>query len=100
MSLFFTQCIYAALVIWFIHATTWEGMIFGFVRKKLYHFPVWIKKPLYLCVICMSPWYAVGCWFLFGNVISLDILYFALIVGGINTIASLLIPDHELETDI
>lgn len=100
MSLFFTQCIYACLVIWFIHATTWDGMIFGFVRKKLYFLPRWIKKPLYMCVICMSPWYAFGCWFLFGNTMDFQIIYFCLITGGINTIVSLLMPDHELSGNI
>lgn len=99
MSLFFTQCIYAVLMIHFIHACTWDGMIFGFVRRKLYYFPVWIKKPLYDCVICMSPWYAGAIWFLFGNAPSINTIYFMLITGGINAILVTIMGDNELRGD-
>lgn len=100
MSEFFTHCIYAVLMIHFIQATTMEGMIFGFVRKAFYHFPIWIKKPLYECLICMSPWYAVLCWFILGHALEYHLVHFILIVGGLNTIIVTIIGDHELSRDI
>lgn len=45
-----------AMIVLFIHSTTWEGMIFEGIKKlikpegKLY-------KPIYGCPICMTPWW-------------------------------------------
>lgn len=80
-----------AFVVLFLHATTWEGMVFQIVAEKLHTLPEWMKKPLYDCPICMAPWW--------GSVILLlmclhsgdwlDPLSWLLLVfaaGGINTV--------------
>jgi hypothetical protein len=46
-----------ALIVLFLHVTTWEGMIFEIVSDKLRPLPDYIKKPLYDCPICMAPWW-------------------------------------------
>lgn len=87
-----TTAIIIAFVVLFLHACTWEGMIFGFVSKKLHRLPDYIKKPLYDCPICMSPYY--------GSLIILSSYYFGghdlpsvndwflilLMAAGINTV--------------
>lgn len=53
-----------AMIVLFIHSTTWDGMIFGKVKD-------WIKpegllyKPIYGCPICMTPWYGTIIYWLF-----------------------------------
>ena len=46
-----------SLIVLFVHACTWEGMIFHFVYTGLYNLPDKIKKPLFDCPICMCPWW-------------------------------------------
>lgn len=46
-----------AVIVYFIHACTWEKMIFGFVRKALKKMPDWLKKPLFDCPTCMTIWW-------------------------------------------
>lgn len=43
----------------FLHVTTWEGMIFGNMEQwlRLNYLPSYIRKPLYDCPICMTPWW-------------------------------------------
>lgn len=100
MSVFFTHCLYAVLIILFVNATTQDGMIFGFVRKGLYFLPVWIKKPLYDCLVCMSPWYAFAIWFLLGGRMEFELVHFVLIVGGLNALLVIIIGDDELRGNI
>lgn len=45
-----------SLIILFIHATTWDGHIFSFVRNWIDEKKK-IAKPIYNCPICMTPWY-------------------------------------------
>jgi hypothetical protein len=46
-----------SFIIIFINATTWKGMIFNKLTKKLKNLPVFIRKPLIECPICMTPWW-------------------------------------------
>ena len=46
-----------AFSVLFIHSCTWEGMILESVVKVFWKAPVWIKKPLFECPICMTPWW-------------------------------------------
>lgn len=52
------QIIIIALMVYAVHATMWEGMIFSFVSdwadKRL---PGWMQSPLWACPTCMVPWY-------------------------------------------
>ena len=65
------QAVIIGLIVYFIHMTMMPGMIFGFIgdygdyiverdtsgRATKVRWPNWLRKPLYACNICMSPWY-------------------------------------------
>lgn len=46
-----------AFIVYFIRATLWKGMIFYYIKKKLSFLPSYIRKPLYECPVCMTPWW-------------------------------------------
>ena len=48
-----------AFIVYFIKATTWKGMIFHEICNKLEKWPETIRKPLYECPVCMTPWWGV-----------------------------------------
>ena len=51
-----TNGIVISLAIIFMHACTWDGMIFAGIKKIIK--PDWfISKPIYRCPICMTPWW-------------------------------------------
>lgn len=87
--------IIVAFVVLFLHATAWEGMIFGTIAEKAFDWPEWIRKPLFECPICMAPWWgslilvifglATGVWFSWWQ--WAVILFVA---GGINTLIVLI----------
>lgn len=52
-----TMALIIALAVLFLHSTTWEGMIFHKVSVVLNEAPDWVKKPLFDCPICMTPWW-------------------------------------------
>lgn len=53
-----TSLVYS-IVVQFIYATFWEGMILGRVAGWLIdNLPKWMHKPLFDCPICMTPWYS------------------------------------------
>ena len=96
-----------AFAVMFIHASFWEGMIFGKVAEAMHSWPDWIKKPLYDCPICMSFWH--GLWIIaalqatgyvnYCNPLPVLLTLFA--AGGINTVLIYIIsyakdrPDSE-----
>lgn len=44
-----------ALSIIFIHALFWDGMLLGSLRRSwLTNLPLWVRKPLYECAVCMT----------------------------------------------
>lgn len=79
-----------ALMILFIHASTWEGMIMSWVRKPLYGLPLWIKKPLYMCPICMTSIWGITLWFL-----NVAFIQYFLLVGGIITMVVMLTKNDD-----
>lgn len=88
-----------AFIILFLHATTWEGMIFENLYEKTYKWPTWLKKVLFDCPICMAPWVgslllviwgiSTGHWLTAPQWIAV-----LLIAAGINTFISM-ISRHE-----
>lgn len=46
-----------AFMVYFLKATTWKGMIFNKIKVKFNHWPGWIRKPLFQCPVCMTPWW-------------------------------------------
>lgn len=80
-----------ALIVFFFHAITWEGMIFSFVSRFFKTTPDYIKKPLFACPVCMTIWWApsiiaVG---IAGNAWQIDNVYQLSIIvtasAGVNT---------------
>lgn len=53
-----------SLMILFLHATTWEGMIFEGI-KKIIKPEGMLYKAIYGCPICMCPWYGSLIYWLF-----------------------------------
>lgn len=82
------QALILALCVYFIHACTWEGMIFYPVSSKLWNLTPWLKKPLFACPICMSPWYGSFLIWLFSWHWSLALLLSA---GGITVVLDVVI---------
>lgn len=48
-----------AFIVYFIKATTWKGMIFHGITKTRAWLPEKIRKPLFECPVCMTPWWGV-----------------------------------------
>ena len=46
-----------AMTTMFIHACTWEGMIFSIINDKLWNLTPKIRKPLFDCPVCMVPYW-------------------------------------------
>jgi hypothetical protein len=82
----------------FIHACTWEGMILQFIPNFFWDAPVWIKKPVFDCPICMAPWYGVLIMILSGwYPVNLAQPFIILaMAGGINVVASSFINREAL----
>lgn len=90
-----------AIILLFIHAASWEGMITEYIRigkwtlqELLQEVPAFISKPLYDCLICMSPWWATGLGlplFFDGYHFTKDAVTFILLTAGISVIFDTLI---------
>ncbi len=82
-----------SFVVLFVHASTWEGMLLQFIPSFFWDAPVWVKKPLFDCPVCMAPWYGAlvmvfSGWYPDNWVQPFIILA---ISGGINVVASSII---------
>lgn len=89
-----TISIIIASIVLFIHACTWEGMIFEGV-KKIIKPEGMLYKPIYGCPICMTPWWGSLIYWLF---IGISIPNWILIVGtasGFSVISVVLIDIRE-----
>jgi len=88
-----------AMMVLFLHATTWEGMIFEGI-KKIIPPKGMLYKPIYGCPICMTPWW--------GTVIYLltqdfDWKIWLLSIGcasGINVISVVLLSAREFFVNV
>jgi hypothetical protein len=83
-----------AFIVYFIKATTWKGMIFHTLSEKLESWPEAVRKPLYECPICMTPWWGIII-YLVGHYVGMHefseltiqrILFTVFTAAGINTI--------------
>lgn len=81
----------------FLHACTWEGMIFGFIPAITWNWAEWIKKPLYDCPICMSFWWGGMILLLLGNSFSIEFFITLLAAGGINVLLVSIISTMDNE---
>ncbi|MBD0332117.1 MAG: hypothetical protein ICV66_05635 [Chitinophagaceae bacterium] len=88
-----TACI-IAFIVYFIKATTWKGMIFHEITNKLEFLPEFVRKPLYECPICMTPWWGVVIYLIghyvnlpeFGELTVQRVVFTVLVAAGINTV--------------
>jgi hypothetical protein len=79
-----------AMIVLFIHACSWKGMIFEGVKKLIK--PVGhIYKPIYGCPICMTPYYGTIIYLIFFKLSVLDWLLTIGAAAGIGVIAVLFI---------
>lgn len=83
-----------ALGVFFLHATTWEGMLNEWVNRAAFRFPAWLKKILYDCPVCMAPWY--GAALMLSGVLRVDSLTEGALIlaaaGGVNAVLIFFIP--------
>jgi hypothetical protein len=79
-----------SLVILFMHATTWDGHIFEFVRNWIDEKKK-ISKPVYNCPICMTPWYGTLLYLLLFRFSFLDWFFTIGTAAGFSVIYVLLI---------
>jgi hypothetical protein len=94
-----------AMAVFFLHVSTNEGMINHWVQKVAFNWPTWLKKIVFDCPICMSPYY--GALLLWSGVLpSSGWLQGAVIcaaAGGINAVTVRLtqswLPFEEDEND-
>lgn len=80
-----------SLVTIFIHTLTKEGMLLEFIHTWLWKLPCWLKKPLFCCPVCMTPWYGSAIIIILTLTTGLQINLFKavlilLVAGGITSI--------------
>ena len=88
------QAVVIALVIMFLNATTWEGMIFHGIRK-LIDPEAAISKPIYNCPICMGPWWGTLIYILFFHESFKSYLLTVGAASGLCVIAVILLAIRE-----
>ena len=85
-----THAFIIAMIVLFIHACTWKGMIFeGF--KKILKPEGHLYKPVYGCPICMTPYYGTIIYLLFFRLSFSDGLLTIGTAAGISVLSVLLI---------
>jgi len=89
-----TSAFIIAFIVYFIKATTWKGMIFHGLIEKLNWLPKKLKKPLFECPICMTPWWGVAIYLIghyagleeFGELSFRRLIFTVFAAAGINTL--------------
>ncbi len=70
----------------FLHATTWEGMIFGKINNIIKPESI-LYKPVYACPICMTPWWGTIIYLLFFHISFIDWVLTIGCAGGFSTLS-------------
>lgn len=83
-----------SLTVFALHASAWEGMIFGKIREYISPDSI-VAKPLYNCPICMTPYYgsAIAIGLMLTNTYSFSLYEFILTIGaatGFSTIFAII----------
>jgi hypothetical protein len=79
-----------AMIVLFLHACSWRGMIFSGI-KKIIEPKGHLYKPLYGCPICMTPWYGTIIYLLFFHISLADGVLTVAAASGFNVLSVLLI---------
>lgn len=85
------EIVKATLAILFIRGTMEQGMINGWIVRLFWSAPVWIKKPLFSCLTCMTSVWGTAAFFLFTSEwrslhiseLGIPFLQFILPLGGL-----------------
>jgi hypothetical protein len=85
----FVKIIVTALAILFVHATTWEGMINAWLPRLAGRLPLFIRKPLYLCPICMTSIWGITLWF--NPIVEITYLF---AIGGVMVLLTQILPEQ------
>jgi hypothetical protein len=89
-----TAALIIALMVYFIKSTTWKGMIFHPLAERCKNWPEKLRKPIFECPICMTPWWGTII-YLVGHYLDLRefsvlsvgrIVFTVFVAAGINTI--------------
>ena len=100
-----TAAFIIAFMVYFIKSTTWKGMIFYPIAQKLHDaLPEKLRKPLFECPICMTPWWGIVIYIIghytdlpeFGELTFQRVIFTVFTAAGINTI--LLIVNKMYDT--
>ena len=83
-----------AMIVLFIHAVTWKGMILEDIKKFIKP-EGYLYKPIYGCPICMSPYYGIIVYLLFFNVSFADGLLTVATACGLSVVSVLLIDIRD-----
>lgn len=84
------QALIIALIVLFVHACSWQGMIFEGIKKVIKPEGS-LYKPIYGCPICMTPYYGTVIYLLFFNISIADGLLTVAAASGLSVISVLLI---------
>lgn len=91
-----TEVLIIAFSVLFIYGVFQEGMILSSLGDWLeIHLPIWLYLPLIGCPACMTVWWGIPLWFIFG--FNGDIIATLMAAGGLNLIISSV---YEYITDI
>ena len=85
-----THAFIIAMIVLFIHACTWKGMIFEGV-KNIIKPEGHLYKPIYGCPICMTRYYGTIIYLIFFRLSVMDWLLTIGTAAGISVISVLLI---------
>lgn len=88
-----------AMMVLFLQACSWEGHIFGGIRKYIPPVGKWYK-PLYGCAICMTPWYGSVFYWIFFHISWQDWITTVAAAAGINVISVCLITIRECAVQV
>lgn len=81
-----------AFLVQFIWASFLPGMIFGRVQTWFAPLRTGMKKMLFSCSICMTPWWGTGLYWLLFHQTWQDWLLTVFVAGGISTVFVKLYP--------
>jgi hypothetical protein len=92
------QAAIIALIVYFIKASTWKGMILYNSKEKLNWLPSYIRKPFFECPVCMTPWWGIIVYITahysgieeFEKLTVARLLFTVFVSAGINTVILLL----------
>lgn len=88
-----------SLIVLFIHACTWEGMIFAKIKKFIKPEGM-LYKPIYGCPICMTPYWGTAIYWLFFNNSIQDWILTIGAAAGLSVLYVLLIDIKDYIKDV